>query len=65
MEELKEACQASFNGNDDFMERSIKAMKCEEFEPKVQLKEFKTKNATMVVEINGYGKKNFFYIYYY
>jgi len=47
------------------MERSIKAMKCEEFEPKVQLKEFKTKNATMVVEINGYGKKNFFYIYYY
>ncbi|OUM59221.1 hypothetical protein PIROE2DRAFT_15316 [Piromyces sp. E2] len=57
LEELKEACQAPFNGNNDYMERSMKAMKGEPYVPKVQLKEFKTKNATMIVEPIVYGKK--------
>jgi len=52
--ELKEAVQVPFNGNDDSIERIIKTLKGEKLEPKrVELKEFKTKNATLEVEVNG------------
>ncbi|OUM62998.1 hypothetical protein PIROE2DRAFT_61549 [Piromyces sp. E2] len=55
-EQLKEAVQVPFNGNSDSIERIIKALKGEYVAPKVPLKQFKTKEATLTVEINGYEK---------
>ncbi|ORX82214.1 hypothetical protein BCR32DRAFT_232114 [Anaeromyces robustus] len=55
--ELKEACQVPFTAHDDSIDRIIKTLKGEKVEPREEPK-VKTKEATLVVEING-EKKSF------
>jgi len=55
--ELKEACQVPFNAHDDAVERIVKTLKGEKVEPRESIKDVKIKEASLVVEINGYDEK--------